>query len=143
MVKFVHQRHALDLHESARLHIPSQLRHLIVVQKHLDRHRIGEVRHIEDQDRPLVLDLPLVHIEDLAADDHLAHLADDIVDRHGLLVKIPAVQHVRIVGTFQRPPEIALLSVFALSAALERRLCTITACLSLSRQKLSRPGLRL
>ena len=119
MVELIHQRHPLDLHKSPRFHITSQLRHLIVVHKHLDRHRVGKVRHIEDQNGPFILDLPLVHIQDLPADDHLAHLADDIADGHGLFLKVPSIQHIRVIGTLKRPSEIVLLSLFAFSCSSE------------------------
>ena len=110
MVKFIRHTDTLDLDKSPGLYAIRDLLHLVVAHEHLHRHGIREVRQIKDQNGLLILNLPLVKIQDLTADHHLAELADELLDPHGLLFKIPAVEHIRIVAAAHTAAKIAPLA---------------------------------
>ena len=114
MVELVHHRHTLYFHEGAGFHTVCYFSHLFVMRKKLNGHCIGKIRHIINQDRSLILDFPLIHADNLTADNHFPYFPDDFADRHCLLVKIPAVQYVGIVGTLDGAFEIRLFIVAVL-----------------------------
>ncbi len=98
MVEFVQGGHALELHEGAGLQASQKLLHEFRLGEELHGHGVREVRHIEYDYRPLVPDLTAVRLQDLAADGHITHLADDLVDGDGLLLEVLSVDHIGIVG---------------------------------------------
>ena len=98
MVETVQNRHAFYFHKSACLNLLFQFRKLIVLCKHFHMDRIGKIGNRQCQDRPLPADLPLVDLQNPAADGHFSHLFDHLFQRHGLIIKITPVQYVGIVA---------------------------------------------
>ena len=111
VIKLVNRRHTLKFDKDPLFHNIRYFFDLLVPHKEFHRHGVRVIRDIINQNGPLILDLPLVHTDDPAADDHLTDLPDDILDGHGLLLKVPAVDHIWIVGPFQRTFKVALLPV--------------------------------
>ena len=101
MVKFVQIHNALDFNKGARFQTVGQLLHMLIAGKHFHADGIREVRDIHHNDCLLVSNLPGVKLQNLAADDHLANLTDDVLDVHCLLFEVFSVDNIGVVGLFQ------------------------------------------
>ena len=121
-VKFVDHRDTLEFHEHARLDALADLRHLVVPGEHLDRKRVGKIRHIKDQNGTFILDFSLIQVQNLAPEGHLAHLANDVLHGNRFIFKIPSIDHIRIIRTFHRTERISILASFSLKAPKGSRL---------------------
>ena len=130
IVKFIDSGNPFELYKGAHLNPLRDLLHLVIVCKELNGHGIGKIRHIKHQDRSFILNLPGIIVDDLTADHHLANFTDDILDGHCFLFKIPAVNHVGIVGALYRTLEIALASLFVISLAQSLLVPHKDACFS-------------
>ena len=118
MVELVQQGHALDLDEASRLQRTRQLLHVLVLGKQFHRHGIREIRHVEHDNGSFILDLPGIHLDDLAPENHLAYLSYHILDGHGFLLEIPAVNHVWIIRLLQGTGIAAFSELSTLEASL-------------------------
>ena len=116
-VELIYHGNSLDFHEYAGLDALTDFLHLFVFGKHLNRHGIGKVRDIKNKDGSFILDFPLVQIQDFAADGHLSYFTHNILNGHGLVIKIPAIDHIRIIGTLRGLKKIAVSLKFAFPAA--------------------------
>ena len=110
-VEFVHHDHALDLQKSPRFDITGKLRYLIIMYKHLYCNRIRKVRNIKNQNRALILDLTLIKGYDLTPDRDLTDLSLNLLYFQRLILKISTIEHIRIIGTFQRLQLIIILLI--------------------------------
>ena len=117
-VKLVDRRDTFDLVKFALLDSFQNLRHLCGPGKHFHHDRVCKVRHLKDQNRLLIPDIPGFQIDELAMDDHLSHLALDLVDGDGFLLDISSVDHIRIVRTHRTIEVSAAKTAFALETAL-------------------------
>ncbi len=143
MVELIDHSHALDLDKRPLFHNTCYFINLLISHEKLHRHGVRIIRDIIDQNGPLVLDLPLVLPDHPAAYHHFAHFAYNILDGHCLLLEVPAVNHIRVVGAFQRTFIVALLPVPAAgklfgrerapAAAGQRRMCRTPGRICLSR----------
>ncbi len=127
MVKLIDRSHALDLDKCPLFHNACYFINLLISHEKLHRHGVRIIRDIIDQNGPLVLDLPLVLPDHLAAYHHFAHFAYNILDGHCLLLEVPAVNHIRVVGAFQRTLIVALLPVPAAGKLFGRERAPATA----------------
>ena len=125
MVEFVQGSHAPDLHEGAHFQAPQQLLHEFRLDEELHGHGVREIRHIEHDYRSFVPDFTAVRLQHLPPDGHLSHLADDVLDGHGLILEVLSIDHVGIVGLLQGPvppAEFAPLEIALEAAPAERAL---------------------
>ena len=77
--------------------------------KHFHSDGVCEVCHRKYDDRFFIADLSCIKIDDLPMEGDLSHLCDNLVKRDRFIVKIPAVDQVRIVSGLDRAIEIFLL----------------------------------
>ena len=112
-VKLVIVGHALDQDKlslgEGRLHI----RRTLLIGKHLDPdgvRKVGDIGHKEGGSRPQGHGLGE---DDLSADGHHAQMSVQLIDRQRIVIKVAAVENVRILGADIGLPEGSLpLSVF-------------------------------
>ena len=97
------------------------------MDKNFDGDGIRKIRYIKNQDGPLVPDLPLVHNQNHAPNGHFTDFACYFFYCDGIVLKIPAINHIRMVRTPQRlftgissafAAPSALLPIFAGNSAL-------------------------
>ena len=110
-VKLIHHGDTLKLYKGTHLDPCRDLRHLVIAGKHFDSHGVREISDIKHQNRLFILDLPAVKMDDLTPDDHLTDLTDDILDGNRILLKITAVNHIGIVGTFHGTVKLTFLEI--------------------------------
>ena len=86
---------------------------------------ICKIRHCQGDNGTFSTDLPLLHIEDLAADGYLSHLLDDLLQRNRLILKITSIKHIRVVAS----PDTAATAFSTEPSAAERFLTSKAACI--------------
>ena len=116
MVELVDRGHTFQLQKSTFFDRTADLRHLLVVQEHLYRDRVGKVCDIEHVDGLLVSDLSGFHGGYLSTDRDLTHLSGDGINRDRIIVKISSVDHIRVVRTFQRARAITVTAFLEIAA---------------------------
>ena len=117
MVKLVDRSHTFQLQEGTFFDRSADLRHLFVVQEHFDRDRIGKVCDIKHVDRLFVSDLSGFHRSYLSADRDLSHLSGDRINGDGIVIEISSIDHIRVVGAFQRTWTIAITTFLEIATA--------------------------
>ena len=98
-VKGIHRRAAFQLHKSSRLYRRGQLRNLLVFQKNFHADGIRKIRDREHENCSLVPDFPLIHALNFSADHNIPDFLPDSCNLHAFLVKVAAVDHIRIERT--------------------------------------------
>ena len=83
---------------------------------------IGKVRYCQGNNGALPADLPLLHIEDFAANGYLSHLLDDLLQRNRLILKITSIKHIRVITS----PDTAAAAFSAEPSAAKRFRCIFT-----------------
>ena len=108
--------HAFDLDKGSlfkgALNLPDEL----IGDKDLTVNAVGKIRQAEFDDIPLAPDLPEIHIQDLAAQDHFLVLADQVRDLDGSLIDFPAIDEIRMVREFDSPAPLLIPAVPAIPA---------------------------
>ena len=117
MVKLVDRSHTFQFQEDTFFDRSADLRHLFIVQKHFYGDRIRKVRDIEHIDRLLVSDFSGFHGSYLSADRNLSHLSGNRINGDGIVIKIPSIDHIWVVGPFQRTWSIAVTTFLKIPTA--------------------------
>ena len=99
VIETVQRRQTLDLHKAPGRHPFLKLRQIVIFRKHLHVNRVRKIRQGQGDDGALPPDLPFLHVQDLSPDRDLAHLLYNLIQRNGLVFKIPAVEQLRIVAS--------------------------------------------
>ena len=87
------------------------------MQKHFYGDRIRKVRDVEHIDSLLVSDFSGFHGSYLSADRNLSHLSGNGINGDGIVIKIPSIDHIRVVGPFQRTWSIAVTTFLKIPTA--------------------------
>ena len=90
--------HTLQFQKGFLLHALQDLTHLVISGEHLHCDGIRKIRDGKNDDGLLISDLPGLQCHDLTAYADLAHLRLDAFQGNGLIFKISAVDHIRVVG---------------------------------------------
>ena len=102
-IELVDRRDPSDLDEHPCFQLIRQLRCPLGVEEHLDPHRIGEICQRDDQDgqiaAALCVDVPRLDLRNLAADCHIPHLSENRLHLNRQILKVPAVQHIRVAAS--------------------------------------------
>ena len=101
-VELVDGGHALDADEGAHVDHALDLLEQLRPHKHFHADGVREVRDVEGQDEFAAAQLPALAGEDLAPQGHLAHLPVDLLDLQEVVLEIAAIEHLRVVGFFDR-----------------------------------------
>ena len=108
--------HTFQFQESFLLHTCQDLLHLVISCKHFHCDGICKIRDGKNNDGLLISDFSGLQGHDLTADADLTHLCLDTFQRDRLIVKVPAVEYIRIVRTLDAALVIAE-TAFSLSKA--------------------------
>ena len=87
------------------------------MQKHFYGDRIRKVRDVEHIDSLLVSDFSGFHGSYLSADRNLSHLSGNRINGDGIVIKIPSIDHIRVIGPFQRTWSIAVTTFLKIPTA--------------------------
>ena len=122
VIETVQGRHTFEFYKIARRNLTPQLFQLLISGKHFYMDGIGKVRYCQGNNGALPADLPLLHIEDFAANGYLSHLLDDLLQRNRLIFKITSIKHIRVITS----PDTAAAAFSAEPSAAKRFRCIFT-----------------
>ena len=108
--------HAFDLDKGSLFKGALNLLDELIGDKDLAVNTVRKIGQAEFDDISLAPDLPEIHIQDLAAQDHFLVLADQVRDLDGSLIDFPSINEVRVVRKFDPFAPLLIPAVPAIAA---------------------------
>ena len=102
MVELVNGRHTFQFEESSFFHSSADFSHLFIMQEYLYGNRICKIRNIKHINGFFIADFPGFNRCNLTADRHFTHLTGNCIYRNRIIIKIPSINHIRIIRTAKR-----------------------------------------
>ena len=102
MIKFIYGGYTLKFQKCTFFYSLTDFLHLLIVKKNLYRDGIRKISNVKHVNRLFIPDFSCFHRSYLTSDGHFTHFTGYRIDCNRFILKIPSINHIRVIRTAKR-----------------------------------------